>query len=80
MAPKPAGSGPVKSVWSAGGTATERDAATGTLTVSVPLRNAGTLAATLTFTITADRALRIVVVNEPGAAGLSGFQAWSKEG
>ena len=72
---KPAG--PVKSVWSPGSPSIAVDSLTGTLTASVPLRDSGTLAATLTFTITADRALRIDVVNEPGSAGLTGFQAWS---
>lgn len=52
----------------------------GTLTASVPLLDAGVKAATLTFTITADRALTVLCDNEPGAAGLAGFQAWSREG
>lgn len=68
---------PVKAVWSAGAPVVTKDATTGTLTASVPLKNAGVLAATVTFTITADRALLINIVNEPGAAGLSNFQAWS---
>lgn len=50
----------------------------GTLSASVPLYDNGVKAATVTFTITADRAMEVVVVNEPGAAGLAGFSAWSK--
>lgn len=49
----------------------------GTFKAAVPLYDGLTKAATVTFTITADRALEVVVVNEPGAVGLSGFQAWS---
>lgn len=49
----------------------------GTFAASLPLYDNGVKAATVTFTITADRALEVVVVNEPGAAGLAGFQAWS---
>jgi hypothetical protein len=49
----------------------------GTLTASVPVLDGGTLAATLTFTLTADRALTVLCDNQPGAAGLQGFQAWS---
>jgi hypothetical protein len=52
----------------------------GTLTASVPINDAGTLAATLTFTLTADRALTVLCDNQPGAAGLTGFAAWSREG
>ena len=52
-------------------------AADGTLTASVPLLDGLVLATTLTFTLTAARALVIVVRSEPGAAGLTGFQAWS---
>jgi hypothetical protein len=48
----------------------------GTLLASVPLRDNGTLAATVSFTITPDRALEVRVLNEPGAAGLSDFRAW----
>jgi hypothetical protein len=51
----------------------------GTLSVAVGLYDNNTKAATLRFTITADRALTVIVDNEPGAAGLSGFQCWSKE-
>lgn len=53
--------------------------ATGTFNASIPLYDNGVKAATLRFTITADRALTVLCENEPGAAGLSGFQAWSKE-
>ena len=49
----------------------------GTLTASVPLLDSGTLAATLTFTITADRVLTVTCANQSGATGLAGFQAWS---
>jgi hypothetical protein len=52
----------------------------GPLTASVPINDAGTLAATLTFTLTADRALTVLCDNQPGAAGLTGFAAWSREG
>ena len=62
--------------WGAGVPSFNVDPA-GTLTASVPLKDSGTLAATVTFTITAGRALVVVVRNEPGAAGLTGFQAWS---
>lgn len=48
----------------------------GTLTASMPLLDDGVLAATLSFRITADRALEVRVKNEPGAAGLSDFRAW----
>jgi hypothetical protein len=51
----------------------------GTLTASVPLYDDGVKAATLRFTITADRALTVLCENEPGSAGLTGFTAWSKE-
>jgi hypothetical protein len=53
--------------------------ADGTLTASVPLYDDGVKAATLRFTITADRALTVLCENEPGSAGLTGFQAWSRE-
>lgn len=51
----------------------------GTLTASVPVLDGGTLAATLTFTLTADRALTVLCANEPGAVGLSGFSAWEEQ-
>lgn len=51
---------------------------TGTFTASVPLYDNGVKAATLTFTISANRALVVVCENEPGAAGLTDFRAWSK--
>lgn len=51
--------------------------AAGTLTVSLPVRDGGKLAATVRVKLTADRVLQIIVVNEPGAAGLAGFEAWS---
>jgi hypothetical protein len=53
--------------------------AAGTLTVAVGLYDNGVKAATLRFTITADRALTVLCENEPGSAGLTGFQAWSRE-
>lgn len=51
--------------------------AAGTVTATIPLLDAGVLAATVTFTLTGDRMLLINVRVEPGAAGLAGFQAWS---
>jgi hypothetical protein len=53
--------------------------ADGTFTASVPLYDDGVKAATLRFTITAERALTVLCENEPGLPGLSGFQAWVKE-
>jgi hypothetical protein len=53
--------------------------ADGTFSASIPLYDGKTKAATLRFTITADRALTVLVENEPGSAGLSGFSAWSRE-
>ena len=67
---------PVAAKWSAG-VPSFGVGADGTLTVALPLKDGGTLAATLTFTMTAARALQVVMRNEPGAAGLTGFQAWS---
>jgi hypothetical protein len=49
----------------------------GALTASVPLRDNNVIVATIRFTITSDRALRINVENKPGSAGLTGFEAWS---
>jgi hypothetical protein len=40
----------------------------------------GVKAVTFDVTITADRALQFLALNEPGAAGLTGFSAWSREG
>lgn len=54
--------------------------AAGAVTASIPLLDAGVLAVTVTFTMTAERALLVTVRNEPGAAGLSNFQAWSANG
>lgn len=68
-----------KAKWTPGKPVTAVDA-NGTLSAAVPLLDNGVLAATLTFTITADRALEVICRNEPGAAGLTGFTAWSKEG
>lgn len=51
----------------------------GTFSASVPLYDDGVKACTLEFTITADRVLTVLCVNEPGTAGLQGFRAWSKE-
>jgi hypothetical protein len=53
--------------------------ADGTFTASIPLYDDGVKAATLRFTITADRALTVLCENEPGSAGLADFRAWSKE-
>lgn len=55
-------------------TATDAD---GTFRASLPLLDNGVKAATLVLTVTADRALRFEVRNEPAAAALAGFQAWS---
>lgn len=52
--------------------------AAGTFAASVPLYDNGVKAATLRFTIDADRNLTVVCDNEVGAAGLTGFQAWSR--
>lgn len=49
----------------------------GSFEASVPLYDGTVKQLTVTFTMTADRALRVVCVNEPGAAGLSDFSAWS---
>lgn len=62
--------------WTIGTPTKSVDKTTGTASASVPLLDSGTLAATLTFTITADRTLRVEIDNEPGAPGLSGFEAW----
>lgn len=51
--------------------------AAGTFSVSVPLYDGAVKAATLLFTLTAGRALRVECRSEPGAAGLTDFQAWS---
>lgn len=63
-----------KAQWSAGKPAAS--VADGTLTAAVPLLDGGKLAATLTFTITADRAATLIATVEPGPT-LTGFQAWS---
>ena len=63
-------------VWSMGAPTSSVDS-DGTLHASVQVEDAGVLAGTLTFTLTANRALRIDVTSEPGTAGLSGYQAWS---
>lgn len=70
---------PVKAKWSVKPTDVKyvTDAA-GTLSVAVGLYDDGVKAATLRFTIDADRNLTVVCENEPGAAGLAGFTAWSK--
>lgn len=51
--------------------------ADGTFSASLPLYDGKTKAATLRFTITADRALTVLVENEPGSAGLADFRSWS---
>lgn len=50
--------------------------ANGTASASVPLLDNGVLACTLTFTLTAARALRVELDNAAGSAGLTGFEAW----
>lgn len=67
-----------KAKWTTKATEVKVSTAGGTLSASVPLYDDGAKAATVTFTITADRALEVVVVNEPGSAGLTGFSAWSR--
>lgn len=67
---------PKPGVWSMGAPVASVDA-DGTLHASVAVDDAGVLAGTLTFTLTADRALMVVVTSAPGDAGLSGYQAWS---
>ena len=62
--------------WSMGAPVSSVDV-DGTLHASVEVDDAGVLAGTLTFTLTADRALRVVVTSAPGAAGLTAFEAWS---
>lgn len=54
--------------------------AAGTLTLAVGLYDNGVKAATLRFTIDADRNLTVVCDNEPGSVGLAGFTCWSKGG
>lgn len=54
--------------------------ADGTLDVAIPLYDSGVKAATLRFTIDADRNLTVVCDNEPGSVGLAGFTCWSKGG
>lgn len=65
-----------RATWTTGTPTINVDAA-GTMVASVPVLDAGKLAATIRYTLTADRALRIDVLNAPGAAGLTGFEAWS---
>ena len=64
-------------VWSAGTPTSSTDPTTGTLSASIPISDGGVLAATVSFTITTARVLVVNVTKEPGAAGLSDFQAWS---
>lgn len=52
-------------------------AADGTHRVEIPVYDNGVKAFTEVRTITPDRVYRLEVRNEPGAAGLSGFEAWS---
>lgn len=51
-------------------------AADGTFHLVAPLYDNGTKAVTFDVTITADRVLKFLAENEPGAAGLQGFSAW----
>lgn len=53
--------------------------ASGTFSASVPLYDSGVKAATLKFTITADRFLTVVCVNEPGSAGLLDYRSWEEQ-
>lgn len=55
-------------------------AADGTFHAVVPLYDNGVKAVTFDVTITADRVLQFLALNQPGAAGLTGFTAWSREG
>lgn len=70
---------PKKAKWSAGKSKFDV-AADGTAMGSTQLLDGGVLAGTVNFTITPDRGLQVLWVNEPGAAGLTGFTAWSQEG
>lgn len=65
-----------KAKWAAGASSSTVDPS-GTLLTSFPIKDNGVLVATVSFTLTADRALKINVVSEPGAAGLTAFEAWS---
>lgn len=69
---------PKPAKWSVKGAKFAVDA-DGTLTASIPVLDNGVLAGTADFTVTADRALEVLWTNQPGAAGLTGFSAWSKE-
>lgn len=53
-----------------------RPEADGTFTFSVPLLDNGVKQLTLKLTVTADRAVKLLVDSEPGAT-LTGFEAWS---
>ena len=53
-----------------------RNATDGSFYAEVPLYDDNVKQLTLKLTITADRAVMVVVDGEPGAA-LTGFQAWS---
>lgn len=65
-----------KAKWTSGNSSSVVDV-DGTLASSIPIKDNGILVATLKFALTADRALRVEVISEPGAAGLSAFEAWS---
>jgi hypothetical protein len=69
---------PGPAAWSMGAPVSSVDV-DGTLHASVEVDDGGVLAGTLTFTLTADRDLLVVVTSAPGAAGLTGFQAWSSK-
>ena len=64
-------------VWSFGTPVTSVDKTTGTLHASVPVKDSGVLAVTLTFTLTAAHALRVDATSAPGDNGLTAFEAWS---
>lgn len=57
-------------------TLTAATAADGTFTLQAEVLDGGTAAITVTLTISADRAARLLVHGQPGAQ-LAGFEAWS---
>jgi hypothetical protein len=67
-----------KAKWAVAVTKRSVDAA-GTMHVEATASDDGTPVADLALTIDADRALKLLVTNRPGAAGFSGFEAWMTE-
>ena len=63
-------------VWSTGAPTVKVDAQ-GTLRATIPLKDAGVLAVTLDFTMTAEHGLRVDVTSASGPNGLTAFEAWS---